>query len=416
MNMKKTKQKEIICLHTHRCKKLLLATMRSAPRNALNIKRANKCEYLIFSLNVNSNLYQDYLTSVAEEQGLTDSNLPHELRKKTKQDEGFMICKISGINKLSKRDHLNIHPDDPFYEITFKEYASIKIPSLYENKKNPISYFSEDEVLNLLNIRDFDELEWSEKNDLEPALENPDKYPAQDRYHIEQQNSFVQLYRNTLDSFLEREMHEIIGSNIYLNDDDISKNLFVEQQRKKFIDGELKVDFPFEVKNKEGLIIRELKTIEEWAEHTHWMMVKSYELQERTQNLANQKIKQGKVGEDAKVTWEEYKEIANEIGIEIEETSNDLNPDAGMLVNLNYAVPVEKKLDNKSDKSTGFLDDPKFMQYGIGIPDSTYTTQESTYTIYKKDDVKELTIAEAKIGLSRKYDIPVENIEVILKG
>ena len=150
MKTEKTKQKEIICLHTHRCKEVLLATMKSAPRNTLNIKRANKCGYLIFSLNENSNLYQDYLSSVADQLGVTSSEIPPELRPDRKHDEGFMICKISGIRKLSKKDHSNIHPDDPFYEITFKEHASIKIPSLYKNKKNPISYFPEDEILKVV--------------------------------------------------------------------------------------------------------------------------------------------------------------------------------------------------------------------------------------------------------------------------
>ena len=114
MKTEKTKQKEIICLHTHRCKEVLLATMKSAPRNTLNIKRANKCGYLIFSLNENSNLYQDYLSSVADQLGETSSEIPPEFRPDRKHDEGFMICKISGIRKLSKRDHSNIHPDDPF--------------------------------------------------------------------------------------------------------------------------------------------------------------------------------------------------------------------------------------------------------------------------------------------------------------
>tara|TARA_B100000161_G_C33521897_1_gene401534 strand:+ start:82 stop:1326 length:1245 start_codon:yes stop_codon:yes gene_type:complete len=414
MKTEKTKQKEIICLHTHRCKEVLLATMKSAPRNTLNIKRANKCGYLIFSLNKNSNLYQDYLSSVAVGQGMTELDFPNEFRQVREHDEGFMICKISGIRKLSKRDHSNIHPDDPFYEITFKEHASIKIPSLYKNKKNPISYFSEDEILKLLNIQDFDELEWSKENDLEPVFDDPDKYAVEDRHHIDQQNYFVQLFRDTLAAFLEREMHEIIGSNVYLNDDEISKNLFVEQQKKRFKEGELKLDLPSEIKSKEGKVIKVLKTIEEWAEHQHWMMQKSYEFQKRTQELVEQKIKQGKVGEDAIVTWEEYKEIAKDIGIEIEQWSNasDYDISGAIKVNTNYQVPSEKKLEKDIDK---FLGEPNFMNFSVG-KEFDKTEEQPALTLYQIDDVKGLSIDEAKIGLSRKYDIPIENIEVILKG
>ena len=420
MNTEKNKQNEIICLHTHRCRRVLLATMKSAPRNTLNIKRANKCSYLIFSLNVNSFLYQDYFSSVADELGSTGSDFPPGFNEGSKQDEGFMICKISGIRKLSKRDHSNIHPEDPFYEITFKEHASIEIPSLYENKKNPISYFSEDEILNLLNIQDFDELEWSKENDLEPVFDDPDKYPADERHHVEQENYFEQVFRDSLAAFLEREMHEIIGSNVYLNDDEISKNLFVEQQKKKFKEGELKLDLPSEIKGKEGTVIKVLKTIEEWAEHQHWMMQKSYELQERTQKLADKKFKQGK---DPKVTWEEYQDIAKEIGIEIEQGSN-ASHSGGMEVNLNYVVPNEKKSDKESNKPMDFLDQPSFMRFEpsprFKSPGSKeYAEVEDsdfTMSMYKIDDVKELSIDEAKIGLSRKYDIPIENIEVILKG
>ena len=414
MKTEKTKQKEIICLHTHRCKEVLLATMKSAPRNTLNIKRANKCGYLIFSLNKNSNLYQDYLSSVAVGQGMTELDFPNEFRQVREHDEGFMICKISGIRKLSKKDHSNIHPDDPFYEITFKEHASIKIPSLYKNKKNPISYFSEDEILKLLNIQDFDELEWSKENDLEPVFDDPDKYAVEDRHHIDQQNYFVQLFRDTLAAFLEREMHEIIGSNVYLNDDEISKNLFVEQQKKRFKEGELKLDLPSEIKSKEGKVIKVLKTIEEWAEHQHWMMQKSYEFQKRTQELVEQKIKQGKVGEDAIVTWEEYKEIAKDIGIEIEQWSNasDYDISGAIKVNTNYQVPSEKKLEKDIDK---FLGEPNFMNFSVG-KEFDKTEEQPALTLYQIDDVKGLSIDEAKIGLSRKYDIPIENIEVILKG
>jgi len=414
MKTEKTKQKEIICLHTHRCKEVLLATMKSAPRNTLNIKRANKCGYLIFSLNKNSNLYQDYLSSVAVGQGMTELDFPNEFRQVREHDEGFMICKISGIRKLSKRDHSNIHPDDPFYEITFKEHASIKIPSLYKNKKNPISYFSEDEILKLLNIQDFDELEWSEENDLEPVFDDPDKYAVEDRHYIDQQNYFVQLFRDTLAAFLEREMHEIIGSNVYLNDDEISKNLFIEQQKKRFNEGELKLDLPSEIKGKEGKVIKVLKTIEEWAEHQHWMMQKSYEFQKRTQELVEQKIKQGKVGEDAIVTWEEYKEIAKDIGIEIEQWSNasDYDISGAIKVNTNYQVPSEKKLEKDIDK---FLGEPNFMKSSVG-KEFDKTVEHPALTLYQIDDVKGLSIDEAKIGLSRKYDIPIENIEVILKG
>ena len=414
MKTEKTKQKEIICLHTHRCKEVLLATMKSAPRNTLNIKRANKCGYLIFSLNENSNLYQDYLSSVADQLGVTSSEIPPELRPDRKHDEGFMICKISGIRKLSKKDHSNIHPDDPFYEITFKEHASIKIPSLYKNKKNPISYFPEDEILKLLNIQDFDVLEWSKENNLEPAFDDPDKYPVEHRHHIEEQNRFEQLFRDTLAAFLEREMHEIIGSNVYLNDDEISKNLFLEQKKKRFNEGELKLDLPFEIKGKEGTVIKVLKTIEEWAEHQHWMMQKSYEFQKRTQELVEQKIKQGKVGEDAIVTWEEYKEIAKDIGIEIEQWSNasDYDISGAIKVNTNYQVPSEKKLEKDIDK---FLGEPNFMNFSVG-KEFDKTVEHPALTLYQIDDVKGLSIDEAKIGLSRKYDIPIENIEVILKG
>tara|TARA_X000000368_G_scaffold20488_1_gene16041 strand:- start:2164 stop:3435 length:1272 start_codon:yes stop_codon:yes gene_type:complete len=423
MNNKKNKQKEIICLHTHRCKNVLLATMRSAPRNALNIKRANKCDYLIFSLNVNSNLYQDYLSSVAEDQGLTDSDFPPEFRKNREQDEGFMICKISGIRKLSKRDHSNIHPDDPFYEITFKEHASIKIPSLYENKKNPVSYFSEDEILKLLNIQDFRELEWSKENDLEPVFDDPDKYPIEHRDQIDQQNYWIQLFRDSLAAFLEREMHEIVGKNIYIDGSDTSKELFIQQFKKDIKEGKNNVNLPFDVKSKEGEVVKVLRTIEEFAGHQYWLMKKSGELREHVDKIVEQKLKQGKSGEEILPTWEEYQEIAQEIGIEIEETANtaDLDNSGGIQANFNYKVPVKEESDILSELSESLESKISFMKFSPDQAEQSYDkseqiTDEQSYILYKVDEVKDLSIDEAKIGLSKKYGIPIENIEVILKG
>ena len=189
-------------------------------------------------------------------------------------------------------------------------------------------------------------------------------------------------------------MHEIIGSNVYLNDDEISKNLFVEQQKKRFKEGELKLDLPSEIKSKEGKVIKVLKTIEEWAEHQHWMMQKSYEFQKRTQELVEQKIKQGKVGEDAIVTWEEYKEIAKDIGIEIEQWSNasDYDISGAIKVNTNYQVPSEKKLEKDIDK---FLDEPNFMKFSFG-KEFDKTVEHPALTLYQIDDVKGLSIDEAK--------------------
>ena len=143
-------------------------------------------------------------------------------------------------------------------------------------------------------------------------------------------------------------------------------------------------------------------------------MMKSYEFQKRTQELVEQKIKQGKVGEDAKVTLEEYKEIAKDIGIEIEQWSHtsDYDISGAIKVNTYYQVPAEKNLEEEIDK---FLDEPKFMKRSVD-KESNKTIEDPALTLYHMDDIKELSIDEAKIGLSRKYDIPIENIEVILKG
>ena len=422
MKTEKNKQKEIICLHTHRCKGALLATMRSAPRNALNIKRANKCDYLIFSLNANSNLYQDYLSSVKDNIGMSDSDHPPEFRNnREEQDEGFMICKISGIHKLSKRNHPNIHPEDPFYEITFKRHAFIKIPSLYENKKNPVSYFSEDEILKLLNIQDFRELEWSEENDLEPVFDDPDKYPIERRGHIADQNNWEQLFRDSLAAFLEREMHEIVGKNIYIDGSDTSKELFIQQFKKDIKEGKNNVNLPFYVKSKEGEVVKVLRTIEEFAGHQYWLMRKSGELREHVDKIVEQKIKQGKFGEEILPTWEEYQEIAQEIGIEIEETANtaDLDNSGGIQANFNYKVPVKEESNislELGESNISFMKKSSPDQAEQSYEKSEQITDEQSYTLYKVDEVKDLSIDEAKIGLSRKYGIPIENIEVILKG
>ena len=75
-------------------------------------------------------------------------------------------------------------------------------------------------------------------------------------------------------------------------------------------------------------------------------------------------------------------------------------------------MPSEKKLEKDIDK---FLGEPNFMNFSVG-KEFDKTVEHPALTLYQIDDVKGLSIDEAKIGLSRKYDIPIENIEVILKG
>ncbi len=370
MNDKKTKQKEIICLHTHRNRDILLATMRSSPRKKLHVKRASKCDYMIFSFNRNSALYLDYSSSVRQ-QGLTEIDYPNEMQTSTKQDEGFMICKISGIYKLSKNDHPNIHPEAPFHAITFKEHASIEIPLLYENKKNPVSYFSENQILKLLNIKDFDELEWSQENNLEPVFDDPKKYEVDYQNHIEEQNYLVQLYRDDLSSFLDREMNEIIGSEVYIDGSDfeLSRNLFVTQKKKEYEAGMLDIEIPKDICNKDGQVIERLQTFEDWASHTFWMMhMSNMTVKETIKYAKDHNIK------DMKAVWPEMQNIAKAFGVVIER--------------------LEEEWNEETDIDLGGL----------------------SFEFYKLDDTKELSIEQAKIGLSKKYDIPIDNIEVILKG
>ncbi len=376
------KEKEIICLHTHRTEHVLKSTLRSAPRNNLNIKRASKCDYVVFSLNKNSSLFREFISNISSSRFM---QLDHfYIDKIPNQDTGFMICKISNIDKLSNKKHSNIHPDDPFYEISFREYAEINIPSLYENKKNPISYFSEQEILDLLNIKSFDDLDWSLENFVKP------KFFGETNVFDENAISAIMMHNREetkfyedLNLFTQTEMDEIIGSNVYVNNDEVSKNLFIEQQKKKFKDGELKIDFPFEVCNKEGSVIEILKTIEEHAEHSYWMMVKATQYTQSIQEIIDKKRKKGEITDnEIVISSEESQDIANNLNIDVEWTNDLSNSNGGQII-----VNSEDNLDHRP-----FIN------------------------VYKKDNVGELSIDQAKIGLSKKYDIPIDNIQVILKG
>ena len=152
-------------------------------------------------------------------------------------------------------------------------------------------------------------------------------------------------------------------------------------------------------------------------------MKKSVELREHVDKIVEQKLKQGKSGEEILPTWEEYQEIAQEIGIEIEETANtaDLDNSGGLQANFNYKVPVKEESDILSELSESWESKTSFMKFSPDQPEQSYEkseqiTDEQSYTLYKVDEVKDLSIDEAKIGLSKKYGIPIENIEVILKG
>ena len=224
-------------------------------------------------------------------------------------------------------------------------------------------------------------MEWSEENFVKPEFY--DETNVSDEYarsQITMHNRDETQFYEDLNLFTQTEMDEIIGSNIYVNNDEVSKNLFVEQQKKKFKDGALNVDFPFKVKSKDGSVIKILKTIEEWAEHTHWMMAKSAELTFSLEELIKQKVQTGQAGDEVIVSDEDLQKIANSLDIDVEMTS-DISSNPGIVFN------------NISDPECGPF-----------------------FNIYEKDNVGELSIDEAKIGLSKKYDIPVENIEVILKG
>ncbi len=297
MSINNPKQKEIICLHTHRNMDILLATMKSSPRHNLNIKRARKCDYLLFSLNMDSELFKEFQHTVRVDAGMNLFQLPLGIGT-IKHDEAFMICKISGIHKLSESDHSGIHQDDAFYEIKFKEYACITIPSLYKNKKNPVSYFPEDEILKLLNIDDFEDnniLEWTQENNVEPKYLDWGENDSEEFQQLaNQRNIWEGYFRDDLDTFLQYEAFQIINSNGHLN----------------------------------------------------------------------------------------------------------------------RQVSIQKKLGDELGKS---LTEPKFMKFNVD-KQADQTIEPSDFTLTQIDDVKELSIDEAKIGLSRKYDIPIENIEVILKG
>lgn len=375
------KEKEIICLHTHRTGHVLKSTLRSAPRNNLNIKRASKCDYVIFSLNKNSSLFREFISNISNSRFMQLDHL--YIDEIPNQDTGFMICKITNIDKLSNKKHSNIHPDDPFYEISFREYAEIDIPSLYENKKNPISYFSEQEILDLLNIKSFDNLEWSLENYVKPKfIDETNVSDEKARSQIVMQNREETQFYEDLNRFIQTEIDEIIGSNVYVNDDEISKNLFIELQKKRFADGELKVDFPYEVCTKEGSVIEILKTIEEHAEHSYWMMVKATQYAQSIQELIYKKRKKGEIIDlDILISSEESQKIANNLDIDIQWTDGNDSNEGEVIV-------------NSEDNIEG----------------------RAFFNAYKKDNVGELSIDEAKIGLSKKYDIPFENIQIILKG
>ena len=155
-------KKEVLCFHTHRNEFVLDSLFSSSPWGNLNLKRAAKCDYVIFTLNKHSVLYRE---DIAPDPVINEicTNVKHPFYETNlDNDEAFLIGKISSIQEFKPdfKSYSVSGLSDNLYVINFSEAAHISIPDLYKFRKNPVSYFEEDEILNHLSISSFNDLDW----------------------------------------------------------------------------------------------------------------------------------------------------------------------------------------------------------------------------------------------------------------
>ncbi len=315
-------KKEVLCFHTHRNEFVLDALFSSSPWGNLNLKRAAKCDYVIFTLNKHSVLYRE---DIAPDPVINEicTNVKHPFYETNlDNDEAFLIGKISSIQEFKPnfKSYSVSGLSDNLYVINFSEAAHISIPDLYKFRKNPVSYFEEDEILNHLSISSFNDLDWHK-------------------------NKFLNCYEDLED--FNKKKQKILDSNTaekVPGPDFISTMYEVyELELKDFIHNETllvlkiaEVGYPYRL---EAKFDDNLKLIELFDDYI------------------------GPTTDDLEVSDEAFESHMSELNL----TTSD----------------IKLYPDSRSDDSS---------------------------------DVKGLTFEEAKLGLSKQFNIPANKIEIILRG
>ena len=314
-------KKEVLCFHTHRNKFVLDALFSSSPWGNLNLKRAAKCDYVIFTLNKHSVLYRE---DIAPDPVINEicTNLKHPFYETNlDNDEAFLIGKISSIQEFKPdfKSYSVSGLSDNLYVINFSEAAHISIPDLYKFRKNPVSYFEEDEILNHLSISSFNDLDWHK-------------------------NKFLNCYEDLED--FNKKKQKILDSNTPTVPEPGFMSIMYEasqEELKDFIHNEtllllkiVEVGYPYRL---EAKFDDNLKLIELFDDYI------------------------GPTSDDLEVSDEAFESHMSELNL----TTSD----------------IKLYPDSRSDDSP---------------------------------DVKGLTFEEAKLGLSKQFNIPANKIEIILRG
>ena len=315
-------KKEVLCFHTHRNEFVLDALFSSSPWGNLNLKRAAKCDYVIFTLNKHSVLYRE---DIAPDPVINEicTNVKHPFYETNlDNDEAFLIGKISSIQEFKPdfKSYSVSGLSDSLYVVNFSEAAHISIPDLYKFRKNPVSYFEEDEILNHLSISSFNDLDWHK-------------------------NKFLNCYEDLED--FNKKKQKILDSNTpeKVPGPDFISTMYeaYELELKDFIHNEtllllkiVEVGYPYRL---EAKFDDNLKLIELFDDYI------------------------GPTSDDLEVSDEAFESHMSELNL----TTSD----------------IKLYPDSRSDDSS---------------------------------DVKGLTFEEAKLGLSKQFNIPANKIEIILRG
>ena len=315
-------KKEVLCFHTHRNEFVLDSLFSSSPWGNLNLKRAAKCDYVIFTLNKHSVLYRE---DIGPDPVISEicCNVKYPFYETNlDNDEAFLIGKISSIQEFKPdfKTHSSSRTTDNFYVINFSEAAHISIPDLYKFRKNPVSYFEEDVILNHLSISSFNDLDWHK-------------------------NKFLNCYEDLED--FKKENQKILDSN-------------------------------------PTKIVPEPSFIDAWYEGSQ------EELKDFIHNETLLVLKVAEVGYPYRL------EAKFDDNLKLIELFDD------------YIGPTSDDLEVSDEAFESHMSELNFTTSDIKLyPDSR--SDDSS-------DVKGLTFEEAKLGLSKQFNIPANKIEIILRG
>ena len=113
------------------------------------------------------------------------------------------------------------------------------------------------------------------------------------------------------------------------------------------------------------------------------------------------------------VKYYETETLLNTFDIDSESLDWKKVPDQDLSYIYKYFEDENEYLDRKEGKTSGR---PSIHYVGIDPADPPYDHDPSCEEPINNNGTKPLTITQAKAALSIQYDIPEENIEIILKG